>query len=68
MMTHGDDTLARAKREQIIWFRGEMLEKFESKASNISVNGTDNDKEESFTKREFRITRDGWEYEADQAC
>ena len=63
--SHGDDTLSVGKLSDIRWFEGELTERFDCNAQPLVGLGKECICIGSFTKRIFRVTENGWEYEGD---
>ncbi len=63
--SHGDDTVGVGKLSNIRWFEGEVTTRFDCKAQPLVGLGKECICTGSFTKRIFRVTENGWEYEGD---
>ena len=64
-LVHGDDFVTVGGRTEAEWFRQQLMGRFEIKTKKVG-NGPAESKEEKVLNRVIRVTRNGWEYEADQ--
>ena len=64
-LVHGDDFITSGTREQARWMREALERRFEIKTKVVGM-GPEEVQEERVLNRIIRVTRDGWEYEADQ--
>ena len=62
-MTHGDDFASSGFDKDLEWLREEMAKRFQIKTQMIGHNYA---KEGKILNRIVRVTKEGWEYEADQ--
>ena len=63
-VVHGDDYASTVDEEHLEWLKAELERKFEIKTTMIGLGVTDAS-EGKILNRSIRVTKDGWEIEAD---
>ena len=64
-LVHGDDFVTTGSREDCKWLKGRLENRFEIKTKVIGAGGEE-EREERILNRIIRLTKNGWELEADQ--
>ena len=64
-MVHGDDFVSAGERDRLKWLRKRLEDRFEIKTTVIG-RGTEEVTEGRVLNRVIRMTKEGWENEADQ--
>ena len=64
-LVHGDDFVCVGDSTDLKWLKGQLSERFEIKTKLIGLKEC-GPREERILNRVIRVTKNGWEYEADQ--
>ena len=66
-LVHGDDLVSVGCPEQLRWLKETLTRRLEIKTTTVGRRESEGELEEArILNRVIRVTKDGWEYEADQ--
>ena len=64
-LVHGDDFVSGADSSDLTWLKDQLSERFEIKTKLMGLKEGES-REERILNRVIRLTKEGWEYEADK--